>query len=228
MIRNVLFDLDDTLFDFGKAEGIALTRALSSLDIPVTDELIARYGVINSECWGELERGILSLEEVKVERYARLFAERRIDVDPQKATAVYEHFLGIGHYYVDGAEESLRALHGKYRLYIASNGTASVQKGRLASAGIAPLFDDIFISEDIGYFKPDVKFFDYCFSKIPSFSKEETVLVGDRLSSDIRGGTNADIKTIWFNPSGAPNSTELTPSREIKSLRELEKTLESM
>lgn len=113
---------------------------------------------------------------------------------------MYETFLGEGHYYIDGAEDLLKALYGRYRLYLASNGTMSVQQSRLASAGIAGLFDGIFLSEVIGADKPSKAFFAACFSQIPDFRKEETVIVGDSLTSDIQGGKNAGIGTVWYQP----------------------------
>lgn len=99
---------------------------------------------------------------------------------------------------MDGALELLQELHGKYRLYAASNGTYEVQRRRIEESGIKPYFEDFFISKKIGYHKPDKKFFDYCFAHIPDFKLEESVIVGDSLSSDILGGKNAGLTTIWY------------------------------
>ena len=144
------------------------------------------------------------------------------------AQASYEYLLGIGHYFVDGAEELLEALKDKYELYIVSNGNASVQDRRLKSAGIIPYFKDIFISERVGFNKPSAEFFEACFERIPGFEKDKAVIVGDRLSSDILGGINAGVKTCWFNPRGDAPDPDIPADYEIKHLSELPALLESI
>ena len=145
MIRNVLFDLDDTLFDFHKAEKIALTKTLVHFGINPTEETLALYSTINAAHWKRLELGEISREEVKVGRYRELFKTIGVECDPVKATAYYESMLAIGHYFMPGAPELLEELYRKYRLYIVSNGTAKVQEGRIGSSGITKYMDDIFI-----------------------------------------------------------------------------------
>ena len=221
MIRNVLFDLDDTLFDFHKAEKIALTKTLVHFGIDPTEETLALYSTINAAHWKRLELGEISREEVKVGRYRELFKTIGVECDPVKATAYYESMLAIGHYFMPGAPELLEELYGKYRLYIVSNGTAKVQEGRIGSSGIAKYMDGIFISQLLGANKPDKQFFDICFAEIPDFSLSETVIIGDSLSSDIKGGINAGITTVWFNPKGIENDNDIKPDYTIKELSEV-------
>ena len=221
MIRNVLFDLDDTLFDFHKAEKIALTKTLVHFGIDPTEEALALYSTINAAHWKRLELGEISREEVKVGRYRELFKTIGVECDPVKATAYYESMLAIGHYFMPGAPELLEELYGKYRLYIVSNGTAKVQEGRIGSSGIKKYMDGIFISQILGANKPDKQFFDICFSEIPDFSLSETVIIGDSLSSDIKGGINAGIITVWFNPKGIENDNDIKPDYTIKELSEV-------
>lgn len=221
MIRNVLFDLDDTLFDFHKAEKIALTKTLVHFGIDPTEETLALYSTINAANWKRLELGEISREEVKVGRYRELFKTIGVECDPVKATAYYESMLAIGHYFMPGAPELLEELYGKYRLYIVSNGTAKVQEGRIESSGIAKYMDGIFISQVLGANKPDKQFFDICFAEIPDFSLSETVIIGDSLSSDIKGGINAGITTVWFNPKGIENDNDIKPDYTIKELSEV-------
>lgn len=221
MIRNVLFDLDDTLFDFHKAEKIALTKTLVHFGIDPTEETLALYSTINAAHWKRLELGEISREEVKVGRYRELFKTIGVECDPVKATAYYESMLAIGHYFMPGAPELLEELYGKYRLYIVSNGTAKVQEGRIGSSGIAKYMDGIFISQLLGANKPDKQFFDICFAEIPDFSLSETVIIGDSLSSDIKGGINAGITTVWFNPKGIENDSDIKPDYTIKELSEV-------
>lgn len=221
MIRNVLFDLDDTLFDFHKAEKIALTKTLVHFGVDPTEETLALYSTINAAHWKRLELGEISREEVKVGRYRELFKTIGVECDPVKATAYYESMLAIGHYFMPGAPELLEELYGKYRLYIVSNGTAKVQEGRIGSSGIAKYMDGIFISQILGANKPDKQFFDICFAEIPDFSLSETVIIGDSLSSDIKGGINAGITTVWFNPKGIENDSDIKPDYTIKELSEV-------
>lgn len=221
MIRNVLFDLDDTLFDFHKAEKIALTKTLVHFGIDPTEETLALYSTINAAHWKRLELGEISREEVKVGRYRELFETIGVECDPVKATAYYESMLAIGHYFMPGAPELLEELYRKYRLYIVSNGTAKVQEGRIGSSGIAKYMDGIFISQILGTNKPDKQFFDICFAEIPDFSLSETVIIGDSLSSDIKGGINAGITTVWFNPKGIENDNDIKPDYTIKELSEV-------
>ena len=221
MIRNVLFDLDDTLFDFHKAEKIALTKTLMHFGIDPTEETLALYSTINAAHWKRLELGEISREEVKVGRYRELFKTIGVECDPVKATAYYESMLAIGHYFMPGAPELLEELYRKYRLYIVSNGTAKVQEGRIGSSGIAKYMDGIFISQILGANKPDKQFFDICFAEIPDFSLSETVIIGDSLSSDIKGGINAGIITVWFNPKGIENDNDIKPDYTIKELSEV-------
>ena len=221
MIRNVLFDLDDTLFDFHKAEKIALTKTLVHFGIDPTEETLALYSTINAAHWKRLELGEISREEVKVGRYRELFKTIGVECDPVKATAYYESMLAIGHYFMPGAPELLEELYRKYRLYIVSNGTAKVQEGRIGSSGIAKYMDGIFISQILGANKPDKQFFDICFAEIPDFSLSETVIIGDSLSSDIKGGINAGITTVGFNPKGIENDNDIKPDYTIKELSEV-------
>lgn len=228
MIKNVLLDLDDTLFDFHLAEKIALSKTLLSFGIEPTDAVVSRYSEINASLWQRLERGELSREEVLVMRFELLFKELSLSCDAMATRVSYEKNLSLGHYFIDGAEELLQALFGKYRLYLASNGTAAVQIPRIESSGIEKYFDGIYISELVGFNKPDKRFFDRIFSSREDFLKEETVVVGDSLSSDILGGKNAGIKTCLFNPKGKPLSGSVLPDFEIGALSELPALLSTL
>lgn len=226
MFDTVFFDLDNTILDFNKAERIALTRTLEELGVPPTEKTCARYSVINLAQWKLLEKGIITRREVKLRRFRLLFEELGVEADAEEAAAKYEGLLGIGHYFMEGAKELLEELFGMYRLYLVTNGTAAVQKGRIKSADLKKYFADIFISEEIGFNKPDVRYFESCFSRIPSFLKDKSVIVGDSLTSDIQGGVNAGIRTVWFHPAGtavseANGEETAVPDREIRSLKEL-------
>ncbi|MBQ7344186.1 MAG: YjjG family noncanonical pyrimidine nucleotidase [Clostridia bacterium] len=228
MIRNVLFDLDDTLLDFKRSEAEAIRHTLREIGIEPTDEVVSLYSRINRSCWAKLETAEWTREEVLHNRFDMLFEALGVSGDARATQKLYEYRLSLGAYYIDGAKEMLDEIHGKYRLYLATNGIVNVQTRRLRDSGIEKYFEDIFVSEKIGYNKPDKRFFDYAFERIPDFVRDETVMVGDLLTSDIKGGINAGIKTVYFNPKGIKNDTGITPHYEIATYGELIKLLETL
>ncbi len=228
MIDLILLDLDDTILDFHKAEEVALAKTLRAQGIEPTEAVVKRYSEINALQWQLLEKGELTRAQVKWRRFALLFEELGVNVDAEVARVMYEEFLSQGHYYMDGAEQFLAHLYGKYKLYIVSNGTTSVQNGRIASAGFAHLFEEIFLSEAVGYVKPQKEFFDHCFERIPQFDPKRAIILGDSLTSDVQGGNNAGIYSCWFNPWHKENRTDIVPSFEVSSLAEFEALLESL
>lgn len=228
MIKNLLIDLDDTILDFKKAEKAAFRNTLRILGIEPTDDILARYSLINQAQWKLLELGEITRAELKPRRYQLLFEEFGLDASAEEAAATYEQQLGIGHYFIDGAEETLHRLSKIYRVYIVSNGTAVVQHSRIASSGIEKYISGLFISQEVGFNKPSAEFFERVFDSIQGFAKDETVIIGDSLSADIKGGLNAGITTIWFNPAGEENASGICPHHEIKSLYELESLLEAI
>lgn len=225
MIRHILLDLDDTLLDFGAAERAAIAKAFLQFGLEPTEVLLQRYSEINQAQWEAFERGEITRDTVLVRRFVLLFDELGLDIDAQACEDVYRGWLSVGHYFVEGAEALLDYLYPKYNLYLASNGVADTQYSRLDSAGINHYFKEIFISETTGYHKPEREYFDYCFARMPGFKAEETLIIGDSLTSDIRGGLNAGIRTCWFNPNHKPRRPELLPDFEVHSLKELETIL---
>ena len=226
--KKILFDLDDTILDFHTAERHALRAAFDELGIDADEKLLRRYSEINAFCWQQLELGRMTREEVLVSRFEKLFREKGIDCDARTAQERYEGFLENGHFFVPGAEELLEALYPKYDLYLVSNGNTVTQESRLKSAGIGPYFKKIFISEQIGVNKPERAFFEACFSEIPDFHAEDAVIVGDSLTSDIRGGINAGIRTCWFNPAHKPVRDDIKADYIFHALGELPALLETI
>ena len=224
MIKNILFDLDDTLFDFKEAERRSLQKTLLSYGIDHNDETVALYSRINHSQWKLLEKGELDRATLKVRRFALFSEALGIPFDAKEVSACYENNLASSHFLIDGALEVLTSLKGRYRLYIVTNGFAHIQKSRLAGAKIESFFDAIFISQEIGAEKPSPAFFDACFARIPGFQKSETVLIGDSISSDIKGGLQAGITTVLFCPNGKPNS-EISAHHHIARLADFHNIL---
>ena len=228
MFEILFIDLDDTILDFKMQEDAAITKTLRSAGVDPTPEICDRYSRINKEHWKRMEKGEIDRNRVLYGRFEVLFAELGINADPKVTALAYMENLSEGHYFLPGAEEALEKLSKKYRLFIASNGTAKVQNKRLDSAGIRKYFEAIFISQDIGINKPDKGFFDYCFARIPGFDPKKAMIVGDSPSSDMLGGQNAGITTCWVNPTGRKYSLERLPDYEIQSLAQLENLLETL
>ena len=225
MVKNVFLDLDDTVLDFEAAERAAIARALTDFGVDANDETLKMYSEINLSFWKRLERGEIDRHEVLIGRFRTLFARLGISGDIEAVNVRYGNYLSYEHPFVDGAQEMLEDLYKAYRLYIVSNGNANVQHRRIADSGIAKYFRGIFISEEIGCDKPDRAFFERSFAQISDFKREESIMVGDSLSSDIKGGKNAGIRTVWFNPKGKENKIGAAPDFEIRALRELKEIL---
>lgn len=228
MLKTVFLDLDDTILDFHRAEAAALSRTFREMGIPADQAVLDRYHEINKRHWEMLEEGLITRQQVKTRRFEQLFAELGMKCDGDRVWRLYEGNLSIGHYFIPGAEELLETLWRKYDLYLASNGTASVQRSRLASAGIEKYFKGKFISEEIGANKPSPAYFKHCFAAIPGFSLETAVIVGDSLTSDIRGGRNVGLRTVWFNPEGKPARADIPADYEFRALSELPALLETL
>ena len=221
MIQTIFFDLDDTLLDFRKAEAESLKRTLPVFGIDPTPAVLERYHEINAAQWRLLEEGKLTREQVLLRRYELLFEELGLDGAPAEVCRLYEQNLASGHWVIPGAEELLETLSPQYDLYLATNGTAVVQHSRLKRTGLNRYFKGIFISEEMGADKPSPEYFRRCFEAIPGFDPAAAIIVGDSLTSDIRGGKNAGIRTCWFNPKGKEPHPDIRPDESIKSLSEL-------
>ena len=228
MIEILFLDLDDTILDFHKAERIALAKTFRAFGADPTETVLNRYHVINKEHWERLERREITREQTLLGRFQALFQEMGIPVDPEAVAREYEKNLAIGHYFLPGAEEAVASLSEKYELYLASNGTASVQKGRLTSANLYRYFRQVFVSQEIGYNKPSREYFDVCFARIPGFDRKKAMIVGDSLTSDILGGKNAGIRTCWVNASHASGRADILPDYEIEALSQLEALLDQI
>ena len=208
----VLFDADATLFDFKKSEHSAVIDCLEFAGLPATDEVIAKYSEINDGYWKRLERGEVTRAQLFTARWRDLIDFYGFDFDAQKIADLYPKRLAENGFLMDGAEEICQALYGKVRLYIVTNGFARVQHGRFDKSPLRKYFDGMFISEEIGAEKPSVEYFNAVFNSIPELDKSGTIIIGDSLSSDIKGGINAGIDTCWFNPQGkdAPEGMDIT------------------
>ena len=228
MFEYLFLDLDDTILDFHKAERIAIGKVMHHYGVEPTEARRMRYHEINKWHWHQLELKKMTRDEVLEGRFAVFFEELGIRVDRYAVARLYEEYLSQGHWFMPGAEEAVARLSRKYRLFLASNGTASVQKGRMTSANLYRFFEISFVSQEIGHNKPSREYFEAAFARIPGFDKSKCLMVGDSLTSDILGGINAGIKTCWVNPTHGAAKEGICPDYEIEALHQLPALLEQI
>ncbi|MBQ9086086.1 MAG: YjjG family noncanonical pyrimidine nucleotidase [Clostridia bacterium] len=223
----ILFDADGTLLDFARSEKEALSDALDQIGMTYDDEVIATYSRMNDELWKRLERGEIEKKVLFYRRFELFFSHYGFEWDAHDMAKRYMYALAQKGYILEGADALCRALYGKVRLYIVTNGVEFIQKGRFAACGLAPYFEDRFISDALGYEKPKTEFFEAVARQIPNFSKERVLIVGDSLTSDMRGGINYGIDTCWYNPTGksVPMDMEGEITYTAESFGEIEKLI---
>lgn len=219
--KYLLFDVDGTLLDFDKAEQQALKNTFQNHHILLTDELLQRYETINKQLWKDFEKGLIDKKTVVYTRFVQLFKEFDIDEDGIAFEDDYQETLGKGYFVLPHAREVLEKLSLKYPLYVVTNGVSKTQHSRLKGTHIDQYFQDIFVSEDIGYQKPTREYFDYCFKKMKNIDLDQTLIIGDSLSSDIQGGINVGIDTCWYNPHCIEEPQDMNITYIIHDLKEL-------
>lgn len=220
--KYLLFDLDHTLLDFDAAEDIALTQLLEEEGIEDIQTYKDYYVPMNKALWKDLEQKKITKAELINTRFEKLFAHFGIEKDGAYLAERYQFFLSKQGQTFPGVEDLLKNLIKQgYELYAATNGITAIQTGRLAQSGLAPYFNQVFISEQLQTQKPDALFYEKIGQQIAGFSKEKTLMIGDSLTADIQGGNNAGIDTIWYNPHHLENPTQAQPTYEIHSYQDL-------
>lgn len=223
MIQTILWDVDGTLLDFLAAEEAAIRKLFVEFDMgECSDEMLTRYSKINRSYWERLERNEITKQQVLVGRFKEFFASEGLDAGvAEEFNAKYQYALGDTIVPRDNSLEIVRKLQGKVRQYVVSNGTIIAQNKKLRLSGLGALMDGIFLSEELGVEKPNIEFFEKTFSSIGQVDPRETIIIGDSLSSDIRGGNNAGILTCWYNPSGKEAPETLRIDYEIGDLHQV-------
>lgn len=221
----LLFDVDGTLLDFDKAEKIGISHVLTHFGIPATKENLQKYHHLNKSYWQKLERGEITREQVLGLRFEAFFDGFGIQVNGTEVDGLYRKTLNESAFVLDGAAELLEQLKEKYDLYLVTNGVAETQYKRLAASGLNQYFKGVFISEEAGAEKPQKEFFDYCFKKMGRNDVENMLIIGDSLTSDIRGGNNVGIDTLWYNPHHHENKNGVHTDYEVDSLEKIKDLL---
>lgn len=224
MIKVILWDIDGTLLDFLVAEKTALQSCFTSHNMgQITDEMIERYSAINRKYWEKLERNEITKPEVLVGRFREFFASEGLPVEKAESfNDEYQIRLGDTCAYCENAKEVIEILKEKgYKQYIVTNGTRIAQRRKMKNSGLDKIIEYAFISDEIGVEKPMIGFFDAVWNKIGHYEKDEVIIIGDSLTSDMKGGNNAGILCCWFNPKGMANNTDVHIDYEITNLKEV-------
>lgn len=222
----IIFDADETLFDFKKSESYAFKNTMCEFNIKYNENYhLKLYSDINSAIWKKFEIGLITQEELKVERFKRLSNTLNIKFDELEFAKSYMKHLSCASFLYDYSVDLLENLYKYYKLFIVTNGLTDVQNKRIRKSTIAKYFDDIIISEEVKVSKPDPKIFELALNNVSYINKRNLLMVGDSLTSDIQGGINFGIDTCWLNPNRIINKTKIKPTYEISNLIELKDLL---
>lgn len=224
--RLLIFDADDTLLDFKKAEQFSLRLTLNDLNIPYHKNYLSIFSTISKNIWIELENGKILLENLNNERFSRFCKAINIDLGKISPMAIsYANHLKDCSFLIDGASELLKALCEKYVIIIVTNGISSIQRSRILNSPLSPYIYKIITSEEVGYPKPNIKIFESSLLMGGLENRKEALIIGDSLTSDISGGNAAGIDTLWFNPLNLPNNSDSIPTYIAYSYKDIEKLL---
>lgn len=221
MYKWLLFDADNTLFDFNLAEAKAFRETCAHFGIEFTPDVMAQYKVVNHDTWSRFERGEFPASGINAYRFGTLFKEIGHDGNPEAFGNYYLLELGNHPDLIDGAAELVEQLAGGFKMGIVTNGLTAVQRSRFALSPITKHFNPIIISEEIGVKKPQPEIFDAAFAQMNGATKAEVLYIGDSLSSDMQGGINYGIDTCWYNPTQKENSQNLPITHKITALHQL-------
>lgn len=220
MYKYLLWDIDGTILDFKASEAIAIRNLFKKYNFGIcTDDMLADYSLINEKYWQILERGEMTKPQILLGRFTEFFTKYGLDVSLAPSfNENYQVELGTCPVYMQNAEAVLQACKGKYRQIGVTNGTKIAQTGKLKTSGLDAILDAVYISEDIGIEKPRVEFFEHVFSKEKINAKNQVLIIGDSLTSDMQGGINYGIDTCWFNPKHKENAKGLKLTYDIDDL----------
>lgn len=223
----ILFDADETLFDFRKSESFAFRNTMLDFKMEYDENYhLKTFKEVNSVIWKEFEEGLITQEKLRAERFRR-FAERlNTSFDAEEFSKFYSKHLASASYLYDESIGLIEELYKSYKLVIITNGLTDIQNSRIRKSVIGKYFEDIIISEEVQVAKPNPKIFELALNNIKHTDKGSVLMVGDSLSSDIQGGINFGIDTCWLNSNKMINNTGLKPTYEISCLKELKDVLE--
>lgn len=225
---DLFIDFDDTLYDTKGNAVISLAEMFEHFQLNKyfddPEFFYSEYWKSNVELWDRYAKGEISRDYLIVERFRRPLSKGK-GLNPSKefclkVSDVFLEYCSNKSGLVANAMDLIKYLKSKgYRMHICSNGFHEVQYKKLHACGLFEYFDTIILSEDAGYNKPDVRFFEYALKKSGA-EKSKTLMIGDNLSTDIKGAINAGIKTMYFNRKGTSDEMQ-NIDYEIHNLKEI-------
>ena len=222
----LIFDADGTLFDFEKSEFSALKKAFLKFNLFFDKNVhLGYYKKLNFEIWSEFEDGKISAEDLKQERFRRYNEQFNLGIDPILFSDAYLEYLSEAAFLLDGAEELLTELSNKFEMILLTNGLTRVQNKRFEKAKMSRFFKKIIISEEVGFKKPQKEIFELALNDIQHNNKNDILMIGDNLRSDILGGINFGVDTCWYNPRNQDGSNEIIPTFRATTFLELLKII---
>ena len=225
--RLFLFDLDDTLLDFRASEHLSFQHTMQVLGLDtLPDGLFSQYQAINVALWRSLELGEVTTEFLKVERFRMTFLAHQMDLDPKEASDIYLASLANSVVLIDGAKQVCETLAAIGEVGIITNGAEHIQRLRIASSGLQDYISFVATSEGSGHAKPDVRFFEYAAKMAKPFSKDQAIIIGDRLDADILGANRYGIDSCWFNRDRLANTSQAVPTFEVAALQDITEILQ--
>lgn len=216
--RAVLFDIDETLFDFQAGNRIAVNQLMDELGYFDPDRY-DQYEAINLECWAALEQGLLTQRQLRLARFTRFFDRYPVPGDSRWAAERFVQLLGAQAIPLPHAEDVVRQIAEKLPVAVVTNGITDVQKNRLSRSPFGELATAVVISEEIGVSKPRPEIFHHALEKL-GVRPREALMVGDGINSDIRGANNAGIDACWYNPTHKPLPEGVHAEYIISDIRE--------
>lgn len=202
----VFIDIDDTLLDFTKCANDAIKSACNKFGVPYTTTLVDTFHPINLDLWHRLEKKEVTKEKLFDTRFQIVFDKLGIKADGIAFETAFRENFHESAILVDGARDLLEYLRSKYKVYVASNASMHQQTNRMKRAELDGYIDGYFVSEEIGFPKPQKEFFDACFKALPDVKPQDVVMIGDSLSADIKGACEYGLKTIWYNHRNDPTA----------------------
>lgn len=221
----LLFDVDQTLLDFKACERSALQESFAYFNLDQRHDVYDYYQQYNKALWQDFENGKIKREMIFEIRFDNVFKHFKIDLDGKVFERYYRSRLSANHQLMPYAIEVLQYLSQRYDIYLVSNGLIQTQKQRIKDSTIQQYVKGVFISEEIGYKKPSLEYFDYVFKHIPSFQKDEALMIGDSLNADMIGGKQAGLDVCFMNEANIKQD-KVKVDYEVNDLRQLIAILE--